>query len=169
MFSALYLRLFMVGLLLSISTVYSQEKMDEKMGGHENGHIMVVPSDLKWVDGPQSLPKGVKVAVLEGDPSKPGPFTMRAKIPANYKIAPHTHPAVEHVTVISGSCYMGLGGVFDASKATELTVGGFAAMEVGTQHFFFTKTECEIQLHGIGPWGITYVNPKDDPRNVTSQ
>src|SRR3970040_799209 len=109
MFSALYLRLFIIGLLLSISTVYSQEKMDEKMGGHENGHIMVVPSDLKWVDGPQSLPKGAKIAVLEGDPSKPGPFTMRAKMPANYKIAPHTHPAVEHVTVISGTCYMGLG------------------------------------------------------------
>jgi hypothetical protein len=144
--------------------IHAQEKV-EKMGEHKTGHIMLVPTDLIWVDGPPSLPKGAKIAVLEGDMSKPEPFTVRARVPANYTIRPHFHPAVEHVTVISGSCYMGMGDEYDESKATKLPVGGFAAMEIGTHHFFFTKEECEIQLHGVGPWGITYLNPNDDPRN----
>lgn len=141
----------------------------EKMAGHaQPDHIMVVPSDLTWKDGPASLPKGVKSAVTEGDPTKPGPFTMRLKFPANYRIPPHWHPAIEHVTVLSGSFSMGLGETFDESKTTRLPVGGFAVMQVGTRHFAFTSEETTVQLHGVGPWGITYVNPKDDPRNQTT-
>lgn len=135
---------------------------------HGKGHVMIVPSDLKWVDGPPSLPRGAQTALLEGDPAKAGPFTMRAKLPAHYKIPPHWHPAIEHVTVIAGSFYMGLGEKFDEAKATKLPVGGFAVMEIGTRHFAFTKDEGAIvQLHGIGPWGINYVNPNDDPRKGT--
>ncbi len=163
----LYLRFFLMGLFLTIPVILQAQ--EKEMGEHKTTHIMHVPTDLKWVDGPASLPKGIKVAVLEGDMSKPGPFTVRIKAPANYKISPHFHPAVEHVTVISGSFYMGLGDVFEESKATKLPVGGFAVMEIGTRHFAFTKEETEIQLHGIGPWGITYVNAADDPRNVTNK
>ncbi len=158
------LRLFFVILFLSISLIQAQEKMDEKMGEHPK-HVMHMPTDLIWADGPASLPVGIKVAVLEGDMTKPGSFTVRVKFPANYKILPHFHPAAEHITVLSGSFNMGLGEVFDESKATQIPSGGFAVMETGTRHFAFTKEETEIQLHGIGPWGITYVNPKDDPRN----
>lgn len=161
------LRLFLVGLTLIVpaSLLQAQEKTTEKAVEHQTDHIMLVPTDLTWKDGPASLPKGVKSTVLEGDPTKAGPFTMQLKLPANYKVPPHFHPAIEHVTVLSGSFHMGVGEVFDESKATKLPVGGFAVMSIGTRHFAFTKEEATIQLHGIGPWGITYVNPADDPRN----
>lgn len=149
-------------LLVSPAPLAAQEKMADHA---QADHIMVLPSDLTWKDGPASLPKGVMSAVTEGDPTKPGPFTMRLKLPANYKIPPHWHPAIEHVTVLSGSFHMGLGETFDESKAMMLPVGGFAVMQIGTRHFAFTKEESTIQLHGVGPWGITYVNPKDDPRS----
>lgn len=154
---------FVIGLALTVSVTQlrAQEKMAEQ---HQPDHIMLVPTDLTWKDGPASLPKGVTSAVIEGDPSKTGPFTMRLKLPADYKVPPHWHPAIEHVTVVAGSFYMGLGERFDESKATQLPVGGFAVMAVGTRHFAFTKEEATIQLHGVGPWGINYVNPQDDPR-----
>jgi hypothetical protein len=129
-----------------------------------SGHVMVAPGDLKWGEGPPSLPAGSKAAVLEGDPAKPGLFTLRLQIPANYKIPAHWHPADEHVTVISGTFYMGMGDKLDESKAKPLAAGSFAHMPPKTNHFAFTRTEAVIQLHGMGPWGITYVNPADDPR-----
>jgi len=160
-------RFFLIGLALILSSplVWTQEKRTESATEQNPDHIMVVPADITWKDGPASLPKGVQSAVVEGDPTKPGPFMMRIMLPANYKIPPHWHPAIEHVTVITGSFHMGLGEVFDESKATKLPVEGFAAMAIGTRHFAFTTEEATIQLHGIGPWGITYVNPADDPRN----
>ncbi|OFX56553.1 MAG: cupin [Bacteroidetes bacterium GWA2_30_7] len=126
---------------------------------------MVMPNDIKWVDAPPSLPPGAKAAVIEGDPKSTGLFTMRIKLPANYMIMPHSHPADEHITVIEGSFYMGLGEKFDEKKVKEIPLGGFAVMNKGTHHFAMTKKECIIQLHGMGPWGIIYVNTADDPRN----
>ena len=154
--------LLLAVVFLSAPFVRAQEQVSKKA---EADHIMVVPKDLTWKDGPASLPKGVQSAVIEGDPTKPGPFTMRLKLPANYKVPPHWHPAIEHVKVISGSFSMGLGEVFDEAKATKLPVGGFATMQIGTRHFALTKEGATVQLHGIGPWGINYVNPSDDPRN----
>jgi hypothetical protein len=151
-------------LLVGLAVIISAPAIFAQMDHHEKGHIMVVPDGLTWNDGPASLPPGSKIAVIEGDPSKEGPFTMRIKLPANYKIPPHWHPAIEHVTVISGSLHMGLGETFDEATATKLPAGGFAVMDIGTKHFAFTKEDAVIQLHGIGPWGINYVNPDDDPR-----
>jgi hypothetical protein len=128
-------------------------------------HIMVMPGEIKWVDAPPSLPAGAMVAVIEGDPKAAGLFTMRIKLPANYVIKPHSHPTDEHITVIKGSFYMGVGEMFDEKAAKEIPTGGFAVMLTGTRHYAFSKEECIIQLHGMGPWGITYVNPADDPRN----
>jgi ChrR Cupin-like domain len=147
--------------MVSVISLHAQEKIH---GGNHSSHIMLVPSDLKWKDGPASLPGGAKFAVIEGDPSKAGPFTMRFKLPANYIVPPHWHPAIEHITVISGTFYMGIGETFDESHAVKLPAGGFAVMAIGTRHFGFTKEGTVIQVHGVGPWGITYVNPKDDPR-----
>ena len=157
------LRIFLVGLVVMVSALPLSAQ--EKAGEHQLDHIMVVPKDITWKEGPASLPKGAMFAVVEGDPAKPAAFTMQLKLPANYKVPPHWHPAIEHVTVLSGSFHMGLGEVFEESKATKLPVGGFAVMAIGTRHFAFTKEKATIQLHGIGPWGITYVNPADDPRN----
>lgn len=160
-------RVFLIGLTLIVPALllHAQEKAAERAGEHQSDHIMLVPTNLTWIDGPASLPKGAKSAVIEGDPAKTGPFTMRLILPANYKVPPHWHPGIEHVTVLSGSFHMGLGEVFDESKAAKLPIGGFAVMAIGTRHFAFTKEETTIQLHGIGPWGITYVKPADDPRN----
>lgn len=133
---------------------------------HNGKHIMVNVSDLKWTDNPAGLPAGAKVAVLEGNPAEAGPFTLRIIIPANYEIKPHWHPAIEHVSVIKGTFSMGSGEMFDKAKATEIREGGFAAMPPKFAHFAFSKSGATIQLHGMGPWGITYINPKDDPRNT---
>ena len=132
---------------------------------HANGsHVMVNNMDIKWGDGPPSLPKGVQVAVLEGDPTKEGMFTLRATMPANYKVPPHWHPTTEHVTVIEGSLYMGMGEKIDEQNATELKTGGFSVMPLKTTHYAFTKAKCVIQVHAMGPFDVTYINPADDPR-----
>ncbi len=91
-------------------------------------HRMIDPKDMKWQDAPPALPPGSQVAVLEGDPRQAGPYTIRVKSPANYKIPPHWHPEDEHVTVISGSVWMGMGDQLDESKATQIPTGGFVLM-----------------------------------------
>lgn len=127
-------------------------------------HIMVKPENVKWVEGPPSLPPGAKFAVMEGDPKVAGLFAMRISLPAGYKIPAHWHPADEHITVISGTFLMGLGDKFDNGKLQALPAGGFGVMLTGTKHFAMTKEATIVQLHGMGPWGINYVNPDDDPR-----
>lgn len=150
-------------LILGIFSVVTQ--VQAQMPNMPADHIMVMPDSIKWIDAPPSLPPGAKVAVLEGDPKAPGLFTMRLKLPANYMIMPHSHPADEHITVIEGFFYMGVGEKFDEKAANEIPTGGFVVMITGTRHYAFTKKACIIQLHGMGPWGITYLNPADDPRN----
>ena len=128
------------------------------------GHHMMVDADtLKWGAVP-SLPKGAQIAVIEGPMNEAVPFTVRLKFPANYRIPPHWHPAVERVTVLSGTFNMGTGDSFDSSKTHALQPGGTAIMPAQSHHFAWTATETVVQLHGTGPWGITYVNPADDPR-----
>jgi quercetin dioxygenase-like cupin family protein len=138
---------------LGASTVWSQA----------DGHIMVRPNDLKWADVP-ALPPGAKIAVIEGPPTEAVPFTFRLKLPANYKVPAHSHPAIEHVTVISGTFNLGMGDKFDMEKTKPLSPGSVAIMAPKTNHFAWTKEETIVQVHGVGPWGVTYVNPADDPR-----
>ncbi len=123
------------------------------------------PDALVWKDGPPSLPPGAKIAVLEGDPTKPGPFVFRVKVPDGYKIAPHTHPKPERVTVISGSFHLGMGDKFDPRHATTLPAGTYGTWPAGMKHFVWVEGETVVQFHGDGPWRIVYVNPSDDPRN----
>ena len=146
------------------SVALSQEARKAGTSGAHPGHILVTPGDIQWTEGPGSLPAGSRMAVIEGDPKSPGLFTMRLKLPADYRIQPHWHPADEHVTVISGTFNMGRGDKFDASLGKALPTGSFSVMPAKTNHFAFTKEETVVQVHGMGPWGITYVNPADDPR-----
>ena len=125
-------------------------------------HVMVTPGDLKWQDVP-SLPAGAKMAVIEGPPTQAVPFTFRLKFPGDYKIPAHFHPAIEHVTVISGTLNLGTGDKLDAAKTKPMPAGSIAIMPAQTNHFGWTKDETIVQVHGIGPWGVTYVNPADDP------
>jgi len=126
-------------------------------------HQMIRPADIKWADVP-SLPPGAKIAVIEGKLTDAAPFTMRLRLPANYKIPAHWHPAVERVTVLSGTFHMGTGDKLDETKTMPLAAGSIAIMQPKTNHFAWTKEETVVQLHGTGPWGVTYVNAADDPR-----
>jgi len=121
--------------------------------------------ELTWTDGPPSLPPGSRIAVLEGDPAKPGPFVFRVKVPDGYKIPPHTHPRPERVTVISGSFHLGMGDRFDAKHAVPLPAGTYGTWPAGMKHFVWVEGETVVQFHGDGPWQIEYLNPTDDPRN----
>jgi quercetin dioxygenase-like cupin family protein len=130
-------------------------------------HIMLGPGDIKWEDGPPSLPPGAKIAVIEGDPKAANQLvTFRLKLPPGYKIPPHWHPADEHVTVVSGKLLMGMGDTFDASKLKPFPAGSFLVMPAKSTHFPTVKTETVIQVHAIGPWSIIYVNAADDPRQA---
>ncbi|WP_243368958.1 cupin domain-containing protein [Microvirga solisilvae] len=141
-------------LLLSLTPALAQQQQ----------HVMANAADMTWKDGPPSLPKGAQMSVLYGDPAKDGIFVMRLKLPANYKIPPHTHPVDEVVTIIDGEFNIGMGPQFDAAKTTALKAGGIIAMAPGTQHFVQINQETVVQLSTRGPWGISYVNPADDPR-----
>jgi quercetin dioxygenase-like cupin family protein len=129
--------------------------------------IVVQPDQVTWGPAPAVLPAGAKIAVLEGNPNEAGPFTMRLLVPDGYRIPPHYHPIVEHVTVVKGTFKVGMGEKYDPSALVELPAGTFAALEPGTRHFAEAKGETILQLHGIGPWALVYVNPADDPRRST--
>ncbi|CAG1065732.1 hypothetical protein BAC1_01320 [uncultured bacterium] len=122
------------------------------------------PDQLQWTDGPFSLPAGVKSAVLEGDPTKEGPFTLRLKFPDGYRIPPHWHSSPERVTVISGTFNLGQGEKADILKGMELPSGSFFLMDPKSAHYAWATGETVVQINGTGPWGINYVNPADDPR-----
>ena len=126
-------------------------------------HKLVKPEDLKWSDVP-SLPKGAKAAVIEGPMNEAVPFTVRLQFPANYRIPPHWHPAIERVTVLSGTFNMGIGEKFDQGKTEALKPGAMMIMQPKTPHFAWTSSETVVQVHGSGPWAVNYVNPADDPR-----
>jgi quercetin dioxygenase-like cupin family protein len=131
-------------------------------------HVLLTADGLTFGDGPPALPKGQLIAVLSGDPGKPGPFTLRAKVPAGYRIPPHWHPSDEHVTVLSGTVAFGMGDKFEDAGLKELTAGGFARMPASMRHYFTARTAAVIQVHGTGPFAITYVDPADDPRSAAS-
>lgn len=127
-------------------------------------HVLVNASEIRWGNAPPSLPPGATAAVIEGNPAEAGPFTLRLRLPDGYRIMPHSHPAVEHVTVLSGTFLIGAGETVDLARAKQLTAGGFMAMPAQAVHYAGARGETVIQLHGIGPWAINYVNPADDPR-----
>jgi hypothetical protein len=141
----------------------------------DTGHSHVKafsPDDVKWSPGPNAIPAGAQMAVLEGDPMKAGPFTMRLKMPNGYKIPPHSHVRNEHVTVLSGNIHVGMGDTFDEKSMKSFGAGSFAVIDAGAHHYAVAKSDnvlkgrdTILQLHGEGPWEIKYVNPSDDPRN----
>jgi quercetin dioxygenase-like cupin family protein len=127
------------------------------------GHVVAMPDTLKWVE-PPTLP-GARLAVVQGDPSKEGLFVYRIKMPASYKIPPHFHKASENVTVLAGVFHIGLGEKFDQGSGQELPVGGFVSIPPKHPHFAWAgKQETVVQVHGVGPTDLTFVNPADDPR-----
>ena len=127
-------------------------------------HIMVAPEDIKWGPSPPFLPPGGQCVTIEGDPQTPNAlFTIRSKLPDNYKIPAHFHPTDEHITVISGTFKMGLGKQFEEKSMRAMAAGSFMVMPKDTPHFASTSGETIVQVHAIGPMIFTYVNPEEDP------
>ena len=131
-------------------------------------HVMVTANDLKWGDPPPVFEKGASFTVVSGDPGKAGIFVVRLKMPAGYRINPHWHPTDEHVTVLSGTFALGMGEKFDAASLKELPVGGYGLLPAQMRHYAMAKTEAIVQVHGMGPFTLTYVNPADDPSKRTA-
>jgi quercetin dioxygenase-like cupin family protein len=130
-------------------------------------HIGMLPAEIKWGPAPPGLPPGAQAAVLAGDPGKEGPFVLRAKLPAGYRVPPHWHPVDEHVTIISGTLQLGMGDKFDVGSMRALTAGSFAIAEKEMRHYVQAKGPTVIQVSAMGPFAITYVNQADDPRTKT--
>jgi oxalate decarboxylase/phosphoglucose isomerase-like protein (cupin superfamily) len=126
-------------------------------------HVMFTPGDIQWVDAPPSMPPGAKVAVLEGDPSKPGYFALRIKAPGGYRFMPHWHPNVERFAVLSGTFHLGLGDTFTETGARAMAAGSYATIQPKVHHYGWTEGETELHLTTLGPWKRVYVSPADDP------
>lgn len=132
--------------------------------GH--GGMIVAPDNasLNWAPAPASLPKGMELVVVMGDPSKPGPFVLRVRMPPNTVIKPHTHATPETLTVIEGSFKHDMGETMDQSRGEGVKAGGFVYLPADMAHSLWNADETTVlQVNGTGPFGLKYVDPKDDP------
>ena len=118
---------------------------------------------LRWGEVPPVFPKGAQLAVVSGDPGKDGLYVVRLRMPPGYKIPAHNHPTAEYVTVLSGNFHIGMGDKLDQSSGQELRAGGFAEAPAGTNHYAWASSATVVQVHGQGPFALTYVNAADDP------
>lgn len=132
-------------------------------------HIAITGAEVKWGQPPPSLARGAQLAVVSGDPGKAGPFVIRLKLPAGYKIAPHWHPTDEHVTVLSGTMAFGMGEKYDKTAMKDMPAGSYAMMPAEMRHFAMAKTAATLQVHGTGPFVLNYVNPGDDPSKTNAR
>ena len=154
-----------LALLLCTSIVHAQEPTSPAAAVLKS-HIMLTPQEIEWGECPAAVPPGAECAVIEGDMKAADVlFAFRLKMPDNYRVPPHFHPADEHLVVISGVFNLGLGDRLDMDSTRPMTAGSFMVMPKGAHHFVWTKGETVIQVYAIGPWGLTYVNSQDDPRN----
>ena len=125
--------------------------------------VVVTPDKVQWGPAPAIFPQGAQMAVLAGDPGKAGAFTVRLKVPDGYRIMPHWHPTAENVTVLSGEFRVGMGNKFDETSLTTLPAHSLVVMPPHHNHYAMAKGETEVQVSGMGPFKLTYVNPGDDP------
>ena len=127
-------------------------------------HVVLTPAAMKWGPAPPVLPTGAQIAVLDGDPGTAGPFTIRFKFPDGYKIAPHWHSMDENITVVQGTFRAGMGETSTPAGLHDFPVGSFLKMPAKAPHFATAKGEVIVQIHGVGPFDLTYVDPKDAPK-----
>ena len=146
----------LAGVLLSWPTARAQ--------GDPAGFAQALPADIKWAANP-AIPAGGQTAVLLGDPRKAGPYVVRTKFPANYKMMSHTHPDDRTYTVISGTLSLGFGDKFEGAKLKSYPAGSVFTVPANAPHFNSSgASEVVFQINSLGPSGTAYVNPADDPR-----
>ena len=119
--------------------------------------------DVKWGPVPPNIAAGAQLAVISGDPSKEGPFVMRLKMPAGYKVPAHYHPQYENVTILTGEFHVGMGDKLDTDKGMLLRPGGYVEAPAKMHHYAWVTSDTIVQVAGPGPFGIIYVDPADDP------
>jgi mannose-6-phosphate isomerase-like protein (cupin superfamily) len=147
---------FLVLLVLSVAVLFAAQPI--------HGQNAFTPDQVKYGPAPPFLPAGAQLAVLEGDPmASSGDFTIRLKMPDGYRVAPHTHPNRENVTVLSGTLKVGMGDQFDASKMMSFGAGSFAYLDPSMHHYVAASGETIVQIHGLSPAKFNYINPADDP------
>jgi quercetin dioxygenase-like cupin family protein len=153
--------------LVSIALAQTVQKAKQHSASGHSAHVLVTPDQIKWGPGPPSLPPGAQLAVIEGDPSKVGvQFAVRAKFPDGYRVPPHWHPSDERVVVLEGSLGIGAGNKFDQAAGQVLPTGSYASMPKGMRHYAWAVGDTQVQISGIGPFEVNYVNAADDPRKA---
>jgi quercetin dioxygenase-like cupin family protein len=134
----------------------------------ESAFRSVLPEQIDWKPFP-AFPPTARLAVVVGEPTKPGPYAIRVKVPSGVKLMPHRHPEDRIYTVISGVFYIGLGDRFDLDKLKAYPPGSVIVLPGDTPHFHWAMSgEYVSQVTAIGPLGLEYLNPSDDPRNERS-
>ncbi len=132
--------------------------------GNAAAPTIFIPSEANWGPAPDVLPSGAQFAVVDGDPMGTGPYTVRLKLPDGYKLAPHWHPKDESVTVLEGTFLVGMGDQFSESSLKALSTDSYGKMPANMHHYAATRGATTIQISGMGPFQMTYVNASDDPR-----
>jgi hypothetical protein len=162
-----YMRKFLAVLLLlpvmALAQTAAPKKAATKAKTAGPAPVVVTPDKIQWSAAPPVFQPGAQFAVLAGDPGKPGPFTVRLKLPDGYRVMPHWHPTAENVTVLSGEFHVGMGDKFDESSMLTLPAHSLAVMPPHHNHYAMAKGETEVQVSGTGPFKLVYVNPADDP------
>ena len=153
---------------MSQQAARKQEVPKEPARAHQPGQATfraILSEDIDWKPF-AAFPSAARLAVVVGQPSEPGPYTIRVKVPHDVKVMPHKHPEDRIYTVISGVFYIGLGDEFDADKLVAYPPGAVVILPGNTSHFHWAKSsEYVTQITAIGPLGLEYVDSKDDPRN----
>jgi quercetin dioxygenase-like cupin family protein len=121
------------------------------------------PAALQWGPAPPNFPAGAMMAIVSGDPSKPGPFVLQLKLPDGYTFPPHFHPTAEKVTVMSGQFWFAMGDMIKAADMKAMDVGQSGEIPATMHHYARAKGATIVQVSSTGPFVLTYVNPADDP------
>ena len=161
------MRLLPCSLIISVTVIIVMAAVTMANDDIDQMVLISDPSAIRWGPAPPSLPKGIQISILAGDPGKAGSFVLRVRAPANSTIAPHTHSAAENLTVISGVLFHGMGNTLDKAQGHAVASGGFVYLPANMPHSVWTTDEpAEIQVSGTGPFAVHYVNAADDPSNV---
>ena len=159
------MRTFLVALAVGTSAIALTARTPQAPAASTPAaHVLITPADIKWGPAPPSVPSGPTVAVMSGDPGGTGPFVIRIKFPDGFKMPAHFHPTDENVTVLQGTFRAGMGDAYSEAGLKDFPAGSFIKMPKEMHHFAGAKGEVIVQVHGQGPFQITYVNPNDDPR-----
>jgi anti-sigma factor ChrR (cupin superfamily) len=164
-------RLFLAIVLIAIagSAVAATAKKPSHMAAKMPDHGLTTPDGIKWGPPPPVFASGAEFAVIQGNPMGAGPYVVRLKMPDGYKIMPHWHPTTENVTVISGTFNLGTGETFDNTKGSTMPAGSFGFVGPHMKHYAWATGETIVQVHGMGPFKLVYVNPADDPSKAAAK